>query len=70
MNPGVGMPQHTMGGTAGPLGIGDQAQGAATDPMNALQNLARQGGQPPQQGRALLPRFYYIDNVILLLLLS
>ncbi|XP_025091080.1 mediator of RNA polymerase II transcription subunit 15-like [Pomacea canaliculata] len=50
MNPGVGMPQHTMGGTAGPLGIGDQAQGAATDPMNALQNLARQGGQPPQQG--------------------
>lgn len=53
MGPGVGMAPHGIVGGAGPTGMGDQSQlGAQSDPMNALQNLARQGGQPqPQPGK-------------------
>ncbi|KAL8611678.1 hypothetical protein ACOMHN_055677 [Nucella lapillus] len=50
---GMGLHGHMTPGA--PPGIGD-SQGGIQDPMNALQNLARQGGQqgqppgPPQQG--------------------
>ncbi|KAK7483735.1 hypothetical protein BaRGS_00025056, partial [Batillaria attramentaria] len=52
MAPGVGMQPHPgMVPNSGPpgVGVGDQGQGVVPDPMNALQVLARQGGQPPQQ---------------------
>ena len=53
MAQGVGMGPHGHMVPAGPPGMGD-TQGGIPDPMNALQNLARQGGQPPpQQGKQL-----------------
>lgn len=45
----MGPGPHGHMGAAGPPGMGD-GQVGVPDPMNALQNLARVGGQPPQQG--------------------
>ena len=56
MAQGVGMGPHSHMAPAGPPGMAD-AQGGIPDPMNALQNLARQGGQPPpQQGNSQCKR--------------
>ncbi|XP_076452946.1 uncharacterized protein LOC143288402 isoform X2 [Babylonia areolata] len=55
MGGGVNMGPHGHMNAGAPPGMGDN-QGGIQDPMNALQNLARQGGQqgqppgPPQQG--------------------